>query len=159
RLRRARPDSENSPAATEPIHIDSFGLTVETPHKARIIRVILWMHRRCRANSDEITRVRVRLRAAIHKIDIHLGEKVVFLLFARREEKLFANGNVVCGALAFYSAIWFATQIKFLESRRVWLIDNRADRRQVFGIQNHALVALGEMIQQDGIANASATIR
>ena len=36
-----------------------------------------------RAKRDKVTRIRVGLRAAVHKIDIHLGEEVVFLFFAR----------------------------------------------------------------------------
>src|SRR5437660_83557 len=110
------------------------------------------------AERHEITRICVRLRTSVHQIDIHLGEEIVLLLLAWRKEELLSDRHVIGSALAFDAAIGFATQPELIELWLVWLVDDCADWRLVFGIDNHALVALGDLIQQHHFGNATAAI-
>ncbi len=116
------------------------------------------MNGRGSPKSDKIAGVRVRLRAAVRNVDIHLGKKVVFLLLARREEELFSNRDVVCVSFTPDSAIWLANQSELFQLRRRRLIDDRADRCLIFRIENDALIALTELIQQHGFADPAAAI-
>ena len=115
------------------------------------------MNRRGRTECNEVTRIRVRLRPRIHKIDIHLSEKIVFLLFAWWKEKLLTDRDTVGGVLAFNGAIGFARQRELVQFWRVWLVDHCANRRLIFGIDNDA-VALADVIEQHRFGDAAATI-
>ena len=61
RLRRARTDSEHTTSATEPVNIDTFCFAIDAPNQPRIIRIILGMNGRGRAQRDEITGVHIGL--------------------------------------------------------------------------------------------------
>ena len=90
------------------------------------------MNRRRRSKRDEITRIRVRLRTAVHKIDVHLGQKVVFLLLARQKEKFLSNRDIFGGALTFDAAIRLSTQGELVHPRIGWLFDKRTDWQLIF---------------------------
>src|SRR4029077_11807530 len=135
-----------SSAAAEPVDVDAFRFAVDAPNQTRVVRIIFRMDRRRRTERDKITGIRVRLRSAVDKIDIHLSNEVVFLLLAGRKEKLFPNRDVVGGVLAFDSAVCFATQNEFVDRWRDWLIEHRADRWKIFRIKSDAVIPLADLV-------------
>src|SRR6059058_3942406 len=117
------------------------------------------MNRRGGPEGDQIIGIRISLGAAVHKIDVHLGDEVVFLFFARRKEEFLSRGHAVGGALTFNAAIGLFAQRKFFYARRIRLFDDCADWQLLFRSDDNPLISLSDVIEQNSLANSTAAIR
>ena len=160
RLRRTLTQAENSAAAPEPSDVDPFRLSIDAPNQSSIRRIILRVNRSSGAKRNKITIVHVGIWATILKIDIHLGDEVVFCFRGLREEKLLPNRNLLGrGALELHCGIRLMRRNEFGKRGRRRLLSDRADRRAFGRIQDNALAFFRDMIEQDGLFDSAAAIR
>src|SRR5207237_6327470 len=92
------------------------------------------------------------------KIDIHLGDEVVLFLFAWREKEFLSRDEAIRVAFSLHRAVRFPRQREFVETSPR-LLNDRADRRLIFRIENDALIASGSMIQQHCFGDSAAATR
>src|SRR5205823_4055917 len=92
RLRSALLDShQRIILRSKPAHVSRFCCAVQAPDQAGVRRHVSRMKRLSRTKRDEIAGVRVSLPTVVSKIDVHFRDENVFLLRARREEKLLVD--------------------------------------------------------------------
>ena len=118
------------------------------------------MNWRRRTKRDKVIAVRVRLCTGVLNVHIQFNKKIVFLLARLQHGKFLSDcDSVGRSSLAADTAVGLARQCKFRKRGLCRVINHGADRRVLWGIQDHALGVFGDLIEHHRLRDAAAAIR
>src|SRR5438128_8217219 len=97
RLRRMLTDAEKGKAATalKCTHVPVSGFPTNAPNQSRVVRIIPWMNRRCRAQRHKVITLRVRFCTGVLNVHIQLDKKIVLLLARLQQGKFLSDRDSI----------------------------------------------------------------
>ena len=150
--------TEKAATTAEPSYVDALCSPINAPGEPRVGGVILGMKRNGGAESNKIACLGVGLRAGIFKIDIQLGDKIVFRFGRLLEEKFFSDDNSLCRGVLELHGVALTHDLVLRKNWNSRVVDDRSDRHVLRRVQDDGLVLFRLVVEQNCFGHASPAI-